>query len=112
VPREKAPLRYLLEKSRKFRIHWFWNDKNAPELPIYDQGVVNYTSDKRIDSFITVLIVGVGMCMLIAPMWILEFLTTPLSKLGTITAFIVVFLGMINYASTAKPFEILAATAA
>jgi hypothetical protein len=43
---------------------------------------------------------------------ILGALTETAHKLGTITAFIVVFLGMISYASVAKPFEVLAATAA
>ncbi len=112
VPKYKTPLRRLLEKSASFRIHWLWKEEKAPELPLYDKDVVNYISDNKIDSFITILIIAVGMAMLIAPMWVLEFLTNPLAKLGTITAFIVVFLGMISYATVAKPFEVLGATAA
>lgn len=74
--------------------------------------MITYISDKRIDRFITVVIVVVGMMMLIAPMWILQSLADQTQKLGTITAFIVVFLGLISYTSVAKPFEALAATAA
>ncbi len=49
------------------------------------------------------VVVVVGMMMLIADQT---------QKLGTITGFIVVFLGLISYTSVAKPFEALAATAA
>jgi hypothetical protein len=112
VPRVKTPLRRLLDRSRKFRLHPFWHDRNKPELPFYDNKVVTYISDKRIDKFITIIIITVGMAMLIAPIWILQALEQPSLKLGTITAFIVLFLGMISYATVAKPFETLAATAA
>ncbi len=84
----------------------------ATTLPVYDAQMVTYSSDKRIDTFINVVIITVGMVMLIAPMWILNFLDGGTKKLGTITAFIVGFLGMISYSSSAKPFEALAATAA
>lgn len=112
VPKDKTPLRRLLERWSTFRKHWLWREEKSPELPLYDRDNVSYTSDKKINAFITVLILMVGTAMLIAPMWTLEFLTSPLAKLGTITAFIIVFLGMISYASVAKPFEVLAATAA
>jgi hypothetical protein len=112
VPRVKTPLRRLLDRSRKFKLHRFWHSKDKPELPFYDDKVVTYTSDKRIDRFITVIIITVGMAMLIAPIWILQALKQPIPKLGTITAFIVLFLGMLSYATVAKPFETLAATAA
>lgn len=52
------------------------------------------------------------MAMLIGPMWVLEYLSKPVAKLGTITAFVVVFLGCVSYATVVKPFEVLAATAA
>jgi hypothetical protein len=112
VPRVKTPLRRLLDRWRKFRVHPFWRDEQPPELPVYDQDLVTYFSDKKVDRFITIIIVGIGTVMLIAPVWILQALTAPIPKLGTITAFIVLFLGMISYATVAKPFETLAATAA
>ncbi|PVH88906.1 hypothetical protein DL98DRAFT_622567 [Cadophora sp. DSE1049] len=112
VPREKAPLRRLLDRSRKFRIASFWRSNEAPSLPIYDQDVITYTSDKRIDRFVAVLIVWIGTVMLLVPMWILQALDKSNHKLGVITAFVVVFLGLVSYATVAKPFETLAATAA
>lgn len=132
VPKVKTPLRRLLERWKTFRSHWVWKEKKAPVLPLYDKENVNYISDKKIDTFITVLIIVVGklqmmdgrwmgcnadfrlsgMAMLIAPMWVLEYLTKPVAKLGTITAFVVVFLGCFSYATVVKPFEVLAATAA
>jgi hypothetical protein len=112
VPRVKTPLRRLLDRWKKFRVHPFWRDEKSPELPVYDQGLVTYFSDKKVDRFITIVIVGIGTVMLIAPMWILQALTALIPKLRTITAFIVLFLGMISYATVAKPFETLAATAA
>lgn len=86
--------------------------KAGPELPIYDKDVITYTSDKRIDRFITILVVGIGVVMLIAPMWILQAVPSNSYKLAVITTFIVVFLGIVSYATVAKPFETLAATAA
>ncbi|KAF4628645.1 hypothetical protein G7Y89_g9509 [Cudoniella acicularis] len=112
VPKEKTPLRRFLERSRKFRILPLWMQKAGPELPIYDKDVITYTSDKRIDRFITVVIVGIGTVMLVAPMWILQAIPNNSYKLAVITTFIVTFLGMVSYATAAKPFETLAATAA
>ncbi|KAG4436525.1 hypothetical protein IFR05_007999 [Cadophora sp. M221] len=112
VPREKTPLRRLLDRSRTFRISSLWKSDEAPSLPLYDQDVITYTSDKRIDRFVTVLIVGIGTVMLLAPMWILQALDRSVLKLAVITVFVVVFLGLVSYATVAKPFETLAATAA
>jgi hypothetical protein len=112
IPKEKTPLRKLLEKSTSFHILWFWRDRKAPELPIYDKGLITYNSDQRIDRFISALVMTVGMSMLIAPMWILEYLTTDEEKLGTITAFIVAFVALISTVTLSRPFEILGATAA
>jgi len=50
--------------------------------------------------------------MLIAPMWVLHAVKNQNAQLAVITAFIVVFLGMLSYATTAKPGETLGATAA
>jgi hypothetical protein len=112
VPRIKTPLRRLLEKSKTFKLHWIWSDGNAAELPLYDRKEAKYFSDKRIDCFITVIIMALGTVMLIIPMWILPNVKGINPKLGTITAFTILFLGLVSYATVAKPFEALAATAA
>jgi hypothetical protein len=63
------------------------------------------SQNKRIDNLITILIVVVGMIMLITPPWVLQALQDTHQKFGTITAFIVVFLGMVSYTTAARPFE-------
>lgn len=112
VPKIKTPLRRLLERSGNFKLHWLWKDKDVPELPLYDQKEVRLFSDRKIDRFITVIITALGTVMLIIPLWVLPNLKHMNAKLGTITAFVVVFLGLIAYATVAKPFESLAAAAA
>jgi hypothetical protein len=111
APREKTPLRRFLETSLWFRDNPLWKKKKAPDPPAYDRDAVAYISDTRINRFITCLIVFVGMAMLIAPMWVLQALDDPLKKLAVITAFLIVFLGLVSYATVARPAEILAATA-
>lgn len=108
----RTPLRRLLERSTEFRNFSLWQSKKAPILPMYDKDTITYTSNKRIDRFITVIIIGIGTFMLIAPIWILHALEDAKSKLAIITAFITVFLGLFSSMTDAKPFEILAATAA
>jgi len=86
--------------------------KDVPELPLYDRNEVKHFSDGKIDRFITVIITILGTVMLIVPLWVLPNLEDMNAKLGTITAFVVVFLGLVAYTTTAKPFESLAAAAA
>jgi hypothetical protein len=88
------------------------SNQTAASLPTFDKDIVIYWSDKRMDRFVTAVIVGCGMVMLIAPLWILQALNGTYQKLGTITGFVVAFLGMLSCTTAAKPFETLAATAA
>jgi hypothetical protein len=112
VPREKSPLRQLLDTSRLFRHLSIFKKRHTPKLPLYNQGWVHYFSDKSMDRCVTVVIVTIGTAMLVAPMWILQALGTQQRKLWVITAFLLSFVAMISYATVARPFEILAATAA
>jgi hypothetical protein len=83
-----------------------------PEIPLYDEGLVTYHSDKRVDRFISCVVLAIGTVMLLAPMWILTVLQGSNLKLGIISLFIVLFLGLVSSVTVAKPFETLAATAA
>ncbi|PMD29656.1 hypothetical protein L207DRAFT_593226 [Hyaloscypha variabilis F] len=112
VPKSITPLERLLESSGWFKLHLIWKDKDVPELPLYDTNVVTLFSDGKIDRFIAVVITALGTLMLVVPLWVLPNLEDMNAKLGTITAFVVVFLGLVAYTTTAKPFETLAATAA
>ncbi|KAK0615704.1 hypothetical protein B0T17DRAFT_510287 [Bombardia bombarda] len=53
-----------------------------------------------------------GFAMLISPLWILVFVTAQIPRLAIMTCFILAFLGLVSFVTTARPFETLAATAA
>jgi hypothetical protein len=71
-----------------------------------------YERNEKLEGFVTIVICLVGLLMLIAPLWILKAVGQPGPRLEIITAFIIVFLGLIQSVTIAKPFETLAATAA
>ncbi|CZR62673.1 uncharacterized protein PAC_12570 [Phialocephala subalpina] len=77
----------------------------------YDAKHELYMSDERIDGCISVTIAVAGLVMLIAPLWILEFTSSNKASLAWITGFITLFLCVVTYATAAKPFETLGATA-
>ncbi|KAF1958522.1 hypothetical protein CC80DRAFT_491069 [Byssothecium circinans] len=106
VPRKISTLRGLLERSSSFRQFKLW-EKRAT-----DDNTVHYTSDRRIDLFVNAIITVLGLVMLTAPLWILAYRTRVAERLGIITAFIFVFLCLVCFLSVARPFEVLAATAA
>ncbi|KAL2012825.1 hypothetical protein VTN00DRAFT_350 [Thermoascus crustaceus] len=111
VPKDRSPLRRFFERS-SFRLLSFWERKPPSNLPIHDQDHIYYSSDKRIDQFVTFTIISAGLCMLIAPISILAFVHKVAAKLAIITVFILIFLAMVSFATNAKPYESLAATAA
>ena len=111
VPQERTSLRRFLDRSKLFRTSALWK-KQSSQIPVYDQDEVTAFSDKKVDRFISFIIVSIGLAMLIGPMWILYALSSSLQKMGTITGFIVLFLALVASATTARPLEALAATAA
>jgi nitrogen fixation/metabolism regulation signal transduction histidine kinase len=50
--------------------------------------------------------------MLVAPLWILLYVTSKQRQLAVITVFMAVFLGIMQSVTIARPFESLATTAA
>lgn len=111
VPRIKSPLRLLLERSSRFRFLKWWQQKTV-EHPAGGDENVHYSSDEKIDRFVATVIMGLGLIMLIAPLWILAFLEGLTPRLGVISAFIVLFTALLSVTTVAKPFESLAAAAA
>ena len=97
----------LLEHSSRFRLLKLWQQKTIDE----DKDV-HYFSDEKIDHFVATVIMGLGLIMLIAPLWILAFLEGLVPRLGVISAFIVLFTALLSVTTVAKPFESLAAAAA
>ena len=89
------------------------DDAAGEESLAWESGhFVSYYSDRRVDHFVSVLIVGVGVGMLIAPLWVLQALDSATVKLAVITVFVSFFLIMISFLMVAKPFEALGSTAA
>ncbi|KAK8850954.1 hypothetical protein PGQ11_013433 [Apiospora arundinis] len=114
--KDKTPLRQFIDKSRRLRTLRIWqlpgnNNTNAGPQHDRDQDV-SYYSDKRIDTFTSLTIVFIGIAMLLTPIWILQSLQAPTTKLVVITIFILAFLITLSYAMVTKPFEALGATAA
>ena len=110
VPASKSPLRLFLERSRHFRLLKLWR-KEPSDSAVKDENV-HYISDAKIDHFVTVFIMSIGLIMLIAPLWILTYLGGLARRLAVISAFIVLFAVLISWTTVAKPFESLAAAAA
>ena len=111
VPASKSPLRLLLERSSRFRLHKFWRQKPSDSTVVRDENV-HYISDAKIDHFVTIFIMSIGLIMLIAPLWILTYLGGLARRLAVISAFIVSFAVLLSWTTIAKPFESLAAAAA
>jgi hypothetical protein len=108
-PRSMEPLRRFLEHWDAFVLSPLWRKTPDPSLPSYERQRVLYMEDGKIDVFITLVLSLICLTMLIAPLWILNFIDPVLVKLGVITAFIVVF--FIALVTNAKPSDTLVATA-
>jgi hypothetical protein len=112
----KGPLRDWLERSQSFRLLSAW--KKDPPKHALNNGIpftdaeVHYASEKRIEGFVTAVVIAVGLAMLIAPLWVLAYAATRPLRLGIITAFVTFFVTLLSCTTAAKTFECLAATAA
>ncbi|KAI1133664.1 hypothetical protein F5Y10DRAFT_228301 [Nemania abortiva] len=111
VQKDKTPLRRLIDHSRWLRTLSIWQLKNQ-DPPKHEGDVVSYYSDKRINTFASSVIVGLGIILLLAPLWILYALQSSVLKLAVITVFITIFLIILSFALVTKPFGALGATAA
>ena len=101
----------FLERSSHFRLLKLWRKKPSDSAMVKDENI-HYISDARIDHFVTIFIMSIGLIMLIAPLWILTYLGGLARRLAVISAFIVLFVVLISWTTIAKPFESLAAAAA
>ncbi|KAI1368717.1 hypothetical protein F5Y08DRAFT_227349 [Xylaria arbuscula] len=108
VHKDKTPLRTLIDSSRQLRTLPIWRQGNHND----ESDWVSYYSDKRMNTFASGIIVGVGAILFLVPLWILYALQRPELKLAVITVFVAAFLIILSFAMVAKPFEALGATAA
>lgn len=84
--------------------------------PGQDPSIPAHSTTTRIDdgplnAFASTSVFVAAITMLIAPLWILTKTEIMDQKLGIITAFLMLFLGVLNWGTVSRPFEILAATA-
>lgn len=67
--------------------------------------------DEHVDAVAALAIFFAAAVMLIAPLWTLVVVDGMFKKLGIITVFLFLFLGILTWGTLSRPFEILAATA-
>lgn len=75
-----------------------------------------YSDEEKIDKFVTCVTVGLGLIMLVAPLWLLQYVYVEvpdlMPRLKIITGFLIGFTALLVIVAVARPFEVLAATAA
>ncbi|KAL8784969.1 MAG: hypothetical protein Q9213_003630 [Squamulea squamosa] len=123
VPRVKPPLRRLIDKfDSKVRIYcWRRRNKKLTQRHYnhpnnFESETTIYSEEERIDKFVTCVTIGLGLIMLIAPLWLLQYFYSAeqdmKARLKIITAFLIGFTVLLSVVAVARPFEVLAATAA
>ncbi|KAK1751962.1 hypothetical protein QBC47DRAFT_389361 [Echria macrotheca] len=112
-PSQKAPLRRWVEQAIIIPSARFLN-KSSKRRSQDLAGRIHTTTlvdDAPLNVLASTTIFVAAMVMLIAPLWILAKVGSLDGKLGIITAFLMLFLGILNWGTVSRPFEILAATA-
>ncbi|KAL8658703.1 MAG: hypothetical protein Q9226_000817 [Calogaya cf. arnoldii] len=75
-----------------------------------------YSEEGIIDKTVTCVTIGLGLIMLIAPLWLLQYVYSSepdmKARLKIITGFLIGFTILLSIVAVARPFEVLAATAA
>lgn len=74
-----------------------------------------YNKESIIDKSVTIVTMVLGVAMLIGPLWWLQHLSTQKNleaRLAVITVFLILFTILLSILTVARPFEVLAATAA
>ena len=116
VPQHKSLLQRGLENSAKFHSSRLFRIRRrttgVKQDPKGWDDYTVYTDNERVGQFVSAIVIFAGLVMLVAPLWVLEFVDGSVRRLGLITGFIVLFLVLVATVSEARPFESLAATAA
>ncbi|KAL8996296.1 MAG: hypothetical protein Q9188_006605 [Gyalolechia gomerana] len=123
VPMIKPPLRRFIDRYNLVSRFACWrirksqlNKKHYNHPANYESDTTIYNDEKRIDKFVTSVTIGLGLAMLIAPLWLLQYVYAEQpdlkARLKVITGFLVGFTVFLSVVAVAKPFEVLAATAA
>lgn len=109
--RTRSPLGAWLESCVQLHRSPFFRSKRSDNADLKAYGTV-ISSNSKFDLFTNTVIVLGGLGMLLAPLWWLEFVNDSVKKLGIMTGFICVFVGLMSIATVNRPGEVVAATAA
>ncbi|KAF2019875.1 hypothetical protein BU24DRAFT_128329 [Aaosphaeria arxii CBS 175.79] len=110
-PHPSTPLGKLLERTRLIRLSRMVESKADPSYQS-NSGNTHYSSDAALDNLSTGSIIILGLCMLLGPMWWLEFVSNSIIRLTIITVFLACFMGSMALATVNRPFEVVASSAA
>ncbi|KAK5173135.1 uncharacterized protein LTR77_003257 [Saxophila tyrrhenica] len=108
ISKQQPPLRLALGQWRWLRFQF----QLRPRDDRIGSDQIIYTSEKGLDLFTNMLVLVLGLLLLFAPMWWLNFVVNDVHRLAVITSFVAAFTGVVWAAAGQRPFEILAATAA
>ncbi|KAI4259717.1 MAG: hypothetical protein L6R42_004448, partial [Xanthoria sp. 1 TBL-2021] len=117
VPRVKPPLRRFLDRFDIIgRISYFRRKEKQLDQRHFQSETTIYNIEERIDKVVTIVTIVLGLSMLIAPLWVLQYFYTEQpdmkTRLEIITGFLIGFTFLLSIVTVARPFEVLAATAA
>ncbi len=91
-------------------------NKHLYNVEDFEMETTVYNRDSLVHKFVTCLIMLFGLGMLIGPLWWLQHLSAEQpnlrARLEVITGFLIVFTILLSILTVARPFEVLAATAA
>lgn len=109
--RHRSFVRRLFESSRLIRLSSIFKARSFLEKRVTGQNT-HYQSDEGLDAFTNLIVLFVGLVMLLAPLWWLNYVNADTARLGIISGFVIVFSSLLYMASVSRSFEIMAATAA
>lgn len=116
VPKARTPLRRFIDHFDVLRLprclrNRVLNQRLYSEEDFEMTSTV-YSKDSLVDKLVTFITIFLGLGMLIGPLWWLQNLSNNENRLGVITGFLFIFTAILSILTVAKPFEVLAATAA
>lgn len=110
VTRSKSLIRQFMEQWRWLTFRFALRDPKRTDRA--DSENTLYISDTGFEIFVSAFIVVLGLCLLFAPMWWLNFVSNAEYRLAIITVFVTLFAGCLWVTAGQRPFEVLGATAA
>jgi hypothetical protein len=108
---EKPPLRTIFEQRVLLPLAKRWNRHQPRDETLLSENTTAIVAPEPIDTIIAFFIFLVATPMLVVLLWALAIVTGMFRKLGIITICLFLFLGVLNWGTLSRPFEILAATA-